>query len=854
MSEIGHAVSHTIGVIQSVTSTTYSKPGSTGEHEIQGSELDASSEYILIARANHNGSATASNEHYMQVAETSVGALAQSEQRIEPRRSRNKTGHPFGWIGTVTTAASPNSYQIQCKSDGTVSSKISASYLMMLKLDDLSTSDYKYAADDTGDTSLTTSIEDGVSVSLGAGDWLIFAFGRFDSNSTSDDVILQIDIDGTTYGKSVYEMEDTAENHCRLTSTAINVASSSTAKVQYGTAAGTSPDLLSTRIFALRLDAFEDHAFTANTTSLDITSQGTDFTTATLTHTSSTSATRDWAVVAQATHDVGNDQTQLMTAIDQGGSQIIGGTSSSLATNVASATISHGSTDEVANLLFGEETSHPDATDLDFDLVVMDYDSPGNGDIIESMVAAFTWEMAAVPVTLVVAEALLSMAAEAPALTQAHTLAIEETTQSVTADSAALTQAHTLAVAEALHSVLADSPALTQAHTLVVAECLQTVLAGNVDLTQANTIAVADALLSIAADSVDLVQAATLVVAECLQSVTADNVDLSQANTLAVAGALQSMAADGVALTQASTLAVLDALMSVAADSVTLSASITLSVNEALHAIAADSPTLSQAHTLVVAEAFQAIAAESPALTQANTLAIADALLSILAESPALTQAHSLAIEDVLQSTAADSPTLTQSYALTVQEALQAIAAESPALTQASTLADVANTLQSVAADSVALTQANTLAISDTLQAIEVDTPTLSEAATLAVQETLQSIGVDAPALTQANILAVADAALAISAANVDLTQSSTLIVSDALFAMLADSVDLIVPPDGLGRELYFVIQARSRSFVIAPRDRELFAGNKKRSFVVDPRDRDKLIDLNLRDFEVGND
>jgi hypothetical protein len=330
----------------------------------------------------------------MNVTENGVGALGNSEQRAESRRNGGSSGVHYGFIDKLTTAASPNDYEIQMKSDGSESSNVTGSWLTMIKLDDLTTDQWKYAEVDTDDTSISTSTETGASVTLGSGDWLIFAFTRWDMNSNSDAVEFQIDVDGNNKAFTRYEARDTTEVSCMMTMTAYTAASSVTASVEYSSE-GTNPGLLNSRIFAIDMNAFQDHAFKqkakgVSTTSID--NHDTNYTVDTLTHTSNTGSARDWAIFSHLTWDVASSQARMMNAIDQGGTQIIGETNASTAS--APEQGQHDGADECALLLFGELASHAHNTDIDLDLVVMDNDSPGNGGIDENTIAAFTWELA----------------------------------------------------------------------------------------------------------------------------------------------------------------------------------------------------------------------------------------------------------------------------------------------------------------------------------------------------------------------------------------------------------------------------------------------------------------------------
>ncbi len=396
MAEIGHKVRETLtSAIRS--STTFAAMGTSPDHRILGSELDGSSEYILIAYFGLSGSDISNDAFELQIAEDTVGVLAQSNTLNEPRNVRVQAGVHCGFIDKFTTAVTPNNYHIEGRSDGTETISLAGSHLVMLKLDDLDAADWKYAADDTGDTTLTDVFEDGVSITLGVGDWDIYAFARWDTNSVADSFIMRVNFDGTALQKNQQKGSDTSDRRCLLVKHTVNVPSGTkVAKIQYALNSGaTSHDLLSTRIFALRLDAFEDHAFNNKASNTTVSPHDVRINRDTLTHTSDTAATRTWFVSAGLSHDVASVQTRLQSAIQNASDVDFIGAVNATATDDIPEAVCNGNGDENWTVIFGELTGHADATDLDLELDILDQDNPGNGVINDSSISAFTWELAA---------------------------------------------------------------------------------------------------------------------------------------------------------------------------------------------------------------------------------------------------------------------------------------------------------------------------------------------------------------------------------------------------------------------------------------------------------------------------
>jgi len=388
---VGYAFRETLAT-DSENGTGYASFGAVTEHRILGSELDSNSEYILLCRCQHGGNTTGSENHYLKMHEV-TGGLTENEQRIEPRRGSTNQGLPYGFMEKVTTDSSPNDFEIRGKTDGVVTTYCAGSWIMMIKLDDLNPNDWIYAADDTGDVSLSPTLADGVSIELDVGNWLIFAFARFDANSISHHMVFELDVGGLTRGHSQYQGEHTAELHCRLTAVPITLTSVTTVKIKYGVLAGEgSPDLLSNRIFAMRLDAFEDHAFVWDQGVTSINPHNTEKTVQALAYTTDTNDTRSWGIVAQATCDADNDQARYLLEARQGTTQLISQLSPGGGVNENEMN-QHGTADESMWQVYGEITSHPDAVDLDLDLIIMDIDDPGNGQVDESFICAWTWQL-----------------------------------------------------------------------------------------------------------------------------------------------------------------------------------------------------------------------------------------------------------------------------------------------------------------------------------------------------------------------------------------------------------------------------------------------------------------------------
>lgn len=314
-------------------------------------------------------------------------------------------------------------------------------------------------------------------------------------------------------------------------------------------------------------------------------------------------------------------------------------------------------------------------------------------------------EVAYVPVsgvTLTVNDAAHALAADAIALTQAHTLAMQDGTHAQTVDPFALTQQHTLAVAEALHAHASDPITLTESVLLAVQEALHGHTAEAVAIIQQHVLGMSDGLHGLSTDPIDLVQQRLLAIAEAFHAHSADSVDLIQDHLLAIADALHAHTAENVALDVSSVLEVADATHAHTADALDLFQAHLLAVAEAAHVQTADNIDLITAGILQVANALHAHAADSPALIQAHLLNVAEALHGHSAENVVLIMETVLTVADAVHQHAADAIKLIEDYLLAVEEAAHGHAAESPVLTQAHLLA-IQEALHVLRADNVVL-------------------------------------------------------------------------------------------------------------------------------------------------------
>lgn len=216
---------------------------------------------------------------------------------------------PCGWLARFTQPGTTEDVKIQIGrtpgTSGTAAGRLSQ--ILAIDLTDL-TEDVDYFWDEiTADDTSGAAYESGASVTLPAGDWAVFAHKAYDEASVANSENMAIG-DGTNDQPEVIrEGENTSELINYLLFKAVAPTGSTTYAARYKTES-TARTVFSTRIFALRLAKFAQHAITSNMAAE--TPATTPSVTTTLTLSPTPDATGDWVYVGYLTYDIaatGND-------------------------------------------------------------------------------------------------------------------------------------------------------------------------------------------------------------------------------------------------------------------------------------------------------------------------------------------------------------------------------------------------------------------------------------------------------------------------------------------------------------------------------------------------------------------
>jgi len=397
MAEIGHAYVSQTGLVTS-NSTSWTTPTN---FEITGGSLTGSKNYILIANALVGGKAAGQNDFMFQLLENGVGQLAGSEARLEPRRTADNSGQLYFFVDKVATASTPNDYEFQFKraASGSQNAKINDFQILMLNLDDITTSDWKFDEDNTNLDSLSSSAwTDGAEITAGDGssDWLIAYSAHVNVDTVGASIRCALNVDGSSLDHIDLESEDVEEQMVIGGFAYLDGISSSAIKLQFQTDSGTAGqmDVDRSAIFALRLDKFEDHFGERDTTDVPVTGSGSTTTVGSTAHTTDTAAARDWCFLGYTLSDTGDNQKRLHRQLQSGATGVIVG-------DLTDHVVMAGNSDNVSMPLIGEETDVDDDTSITLNYQVQEEsDVSPNPVFIDTHLIGFTFELGYTPVTV----------------------------------------------------------------------------------------------------------------------------------------------------------------------------------------------------------------------------------------------------------------------------------------------------------------------------------------------------------------------------------------------------------------------------------------------------------------------
>ncbi len=346
---------------------------------------------IWLAGGNNVGVNT-----YQRRMQVEAATLADSTNRQEPRRTSQTSGSMYFMSRIFTLASSPTNdvriqYRVSSAGSSAQANVAVTDAFYLFNLDELIEGhDYIFAETSTDLNDIVSgSWTSGQSITIphDGDDWLIVT----NCMCKMDNEVMTIrnDIfDGTTSRmESNYEQEDSNDLLAignMYAEANVDAGTVFTNRFRSDVSSTTKPDIQYNNIFALRLNAFEDHALVHDTTTTDLDVDDQLEVVQTLTHTTDHpfNAPKFWFAFAQGQYDIDKHQGQSVTRLHLAGVDIAHTLDRNMATNGVG---------DIQGCQTAGTFRIADNVDLDIDLVMKEItDVDPVGTVIESMICAFT--------------------------------------------------------------------------------------------------------------------------------------------------------------------------------------------------------------------------------------------------------------------------------------------------------------------------------------------------------------------------------------------------------------------------------------------------------------------------------
>lgn len=261
-----------VGSVYQVETTIQTHTGDltyTTKMTVLGSAFDASSEYLMIVRAQVGGSITTRRFKFR----TQIGGATPegAEMIMEPDSSNAGDYHVYAFLHKFTTAVTPEdiTFQIAPQENTGTTARADTIIVLAFKLDDLAATDWFYG-EDTTDNDHTTEATWGDEASITFtpantnDDWLVITWGSVRINHLTKNWRYRISesVSAEVEPLMSQEGEDTLEElPWMLMRPYTLTAAEHVIKVQSNddSASGVENQHNISKIFALRLNAFEQH-------------------------------------------------------------------------------------------------------------------------------------------------------------------------------------------------------------------------------------------------------------------------------------------------------------------------------------------------------------------------------------------------------------------------------------------------------------------------------------------------------------------------------------------------------------------------------------------------------------------
>ena len=215
---------------------------------------------VLVGVKMRNSNANNSTKFQVGLGTTYAGRADETDSlMVQETAQTSAGGHQYFWMDRRTLVTSENIYFSKWVETGT--GTYETFFCLVLKLGGLSTNDWAYAeTTPSGDASVTYTGGASITTPV-SGDWLVFAFTHWLIDLANEGLFTRINVNaGTTVGETQSDSENSADEQVLGTITyQASLGASVSVQVEYRVETAATHDCNSTKVFALRLNAFQDH-------------------------------------------------------------------------------------------------------------------------------------------------------------------------------------------------------------------------------------------------------------------------------------------------------------------------------------------------------------------------------------------------------------------------------------------------------------------------------------------------------------------------------------------------------------------------------------------------------------------
>jgi hypothetical protein len=266
---------------RTTTSNSYVE---VSQYTVSNANFSAGDKYLIVVKTSLNNSSTSGQTAFKAMHGTTFAGASSFTDSVyigdARRSSASYVGHGYHYFTVWTAVSNENLYfALQAVTSSTTARSQEFSVMWINLSDDVTeNTDWRYAtASPAGNAPTSYGSSSGASLTFNGNgdDWLILGHTHWLIDSTTADHFMQINFDSAGYSQTEYDDDNAADEDSKMGMYVANAWSGSkTVKVDYQTDTSSSDDCNYTQIFALRLEAFNDHWGGYGTSAVSISSTG----------------------------------------------------------------------------------------------------------------------------------------------------------------------------------------------------------------------------------------------------------------------------------------------------------------------------------------------------------------------------------------------------------------------------------------------------------------------------------------------------------------------------------------------------------------------------------------------------